>query len=173
MPLDTAASGIAPSPKLTPRQRKALVAGAVGNTVEWVDWALYGIFVKIIADVFFPKADGTVALLSTLAVFAVGFVMRPVGAAFLGAYADRHGRKKGLALTIGLMAGAGFVIALTPGYGTIGIAAPWSSCCRGWPRASPQGASSARPRRSWWSPPRPADVPSPGPGSRYPWRAAS
>ncbi|MGE9692935.1 MULTISPECIES: MFS transporter [unclassified Streptomyces] len=119
-----AAPGTAPSPKLTPRQRKAIVAGSVGNTVEFVDWALYGIFVKIIADVFFPQAEGAVALLSTLAVFAVGFVMRPVGAAVLGAYADRHGRKKGLSLTIGLMAGAGFVIAITPGYETIGIAAP-------------------------------------------------
>ncbi|MFE3598667.1 MFS transporter [Streptomyces sp. NPDC059096] len=124
MTTDTAASGTAPSTKLTPKQRKAIVAGSVGNTVEFVDWALYGIFVKIIADVFFPKADGAVALLSTLAVFAVGFVMRPVGAAVLGAYADRHGRKKGLSLTIGLMAGAGFVIAITPGYETIGIAAP-------------------------------------------------
>ncbi|WP_435195006.1 MFS transporter [Streptomyces sp. NRRL F-5630] len=119
-----AAPGTAPSPKFTPRQRKAIVAGSVGNTVEFVDWALYGIFVKIIADVFFPQAEGAVALLSTLAVFAVGFVMRPVGAAVLGAYADRHGRKKGLSLTIGLMAGAGFVIAITPGYETIGIAAP-------------------------------------------------
>ncbi|MEU6578241.1 MFS transporter [Streptomyces sp. NPDC046805] len=124
MNTDTAASGIAPSNKLTPRQRKAIVAGTVGNAVEWVDWALYAIFVKIIADVFFPKAHGGVALLSTLAIFAVGFVMRPVGAAVLGMYADRHGRKKGLTLTIGLMAGCGFVIAFTPGYETIGIAAP-------------------------------------------------
>lgn len=112
------------STKLNARQRKAIVAGTIGNTVEWVDWALYAIFAAIIADVFFPKSDGAVALLSTLAVFAVGFVMRPVGAAILGAYADRHGRKKGLALTIGLMAGAGFVIAFTPSYESIGIVAP-------------------------------------------------
>ncbi|GAA2608592.1 MFS transporter [Streptomyces axinellae] len=114
----------APSAKLTKAQRKAIVAGTIGNTVEWVDWALYSIFAKIIADVFFAKSEGAVALLATLAVFAVGFVMRPIGAAFLGAYADRHGRKKGLTLTIALMAGASFVIALTPGYQTIGIAAP-------------------------------------------------
>ncbi|MFD8779434.1 MFS transporter [Streptomyces sp. NPDC059916] len=109
---------------MTPAQRKAIVAGTVGNTVEWVDWALYSIFAKIIAGVFFPQGDGATALLSTLAIFAVGFVMRPVGAAVLGAYADRKGRKKGLTLTIGLMAGAGFLIAFTPGYDTIGIAAP-------------------------------------------------
>jgi MFS transporter, MHS family, alpha-ketoglutarate permease len=110
--------------KLTRTQRKAIVAGTIGNTVEWVDWALYTIFAKIIADVFFAKSQGAVALLATLAVFAVGFVMRPVGAAVLGAYADRHGRKKGLTLTVGLMAGASFAIALTPGYATIGVAAP-------------------------------------------------
>ena len=61
------------------------------------------------------RATEPSALLSTLAVFAVGFVMRPVGAAVLGAYADRHGRKKGMTLTVGLMAGAAFVIALIPG----------------------------------------------------------
>ncbi|MGP4021383.1 MFS transporter [Saccharopolyspora sp. 5N708] len=109
------------STRLTETHRKAIVAGTIGNAVEWVDWALYSIFVKIIADEFFPRSDGAVGLLSTLAVFAVGFVMRPVGAAVLGAYADRHGRKKGLTLTIGLMAGSSFVIALTPNYDTIGI----------------------------------------------------
>lgn len=110
--------------KLSPKQRKAIVAGTIGNTVEWVDWALYSIFAKIIAVEFFPGGDETVALLSTLAVFAVGFVMRPIGAAVLGAYADRHGRKKGLTLTVGLMAGASFVIALTPSYSAIGVLAP-------------------------------------------------
>lgn len=112
------------SRRLSPAQRKAIVAGTIGNTVEWVDWALYSIFVKIIADEFFPKGNEAVALLSTLAVFAVGFVMRPIGAAVLGAYADRHGRKKGLTLTVALMASAAFVIALTPSYETIGVLSP-------------------------------------------------
>ncbi|CAM5452652.1 Sialic acid transporter NanT [Streptomyces antimycoticus] len=117
--------GAAPATtRLSGAQRKAIVAGTIGNTVEWVDWALYSIFAKIIADEFFPKGDGAVALLSTLAVFAVGFVMRPVGAAVLGAYADRHGRKKGMTLTVGLMAAAGFVIAITPSYETIGVVSP-------------------------------------------------
>ncbi|MBW8091394.1 MFS transporter [Streptomyces hygroscopicus subsp. hygroscopicus] len=110
--------------RLSGAQRKAIVAGTIGNTVEWVDWALYSIFAKIIADEFFPKGDGAVALLSTLAVFAVGFVMRPVGAAVLGAYADRRGRKKGMTLTVGLMAGAGFVIAITPSYDSVGVVSP-------------------------------------------------
>src|SRR6478609_6288468 len=110
--------------KLNSAQRKAIVAGTIGNTVEWVDWALYSIFAKIIADEFFPKGNGAVALLSTLAVFAVGFVMRPVGAAVLGAYADRRGRKKGMTLTVALMAGAGFIIAITPSYEHIGVFSP-------------------------------------------------
>jgi MHS family alpha-ketoglutarate permease-like MFS transporter len=110
--------------RLTGSQRKAIVAGAIGNTVEWVDWAVYSTLAPIFASQFFPSSDPTAALLSTLAVFAVGFVMRPVGGALLGAYADRHGRKKGLTLTIGLMAGAAFVIAICPTYAAIGIAAP-------------------------------------------------
>ncbi|WP_019548344.1 MFS transporter [Streptomyces sulphureus] len=118
------AEATAATTKLSRSQRKAIVAGTIGNTVEWVDWALYSIFAAVIADVFFPKSEGAVALLATLAVFAVGFVMRPIGAAVLGAYADRNGRKKGLTLTIGLMAGSSFVIALAPGYETIGIVAP-------------------------------------------------
>ncbi|MDA5146314.1 MULTISPECIES: MFS transporter [Streptomyces] len=117
--------GVVSAPgKLSAGQRKAIVAGTIGNTVEWVDWALYSIFAKIIADEFFPKGDGAVALLSTLAVFAVGFVMRPIGAAVLGAYADRRGRKKGMTLTVALMAGAGFLIAITPSYEQIGVLSP-------------------------------------------------
>ena len=122
---DTAAT--APDPtrvRMTPAQRKAVVAGTIGNTVEWVDWALYATFAKIISTQFFPSGNGAAALLSTLAVFAVGFVMRPIGAAVLGMYADRHGRKKGLTLTVGLMAGASFLIAFTPTFATIGVVAP-------------------------------------------------
>jgi MHS family alpha-ketoglutarate permease-like MFS transporter len=110
--------------RLSGKQRKAIVAGAIGNTVEWVDWAVYSTLAPIFASQFFPSGDRAAALLSTLAVFAVGFVMRPIGGALLGAYADRHGRKKGLTLTIGLMAGAALVIAICPTYAAIGIAAP-------------------------------------------------
>jgi MHS family alpha-ketoglutarate permease-like MFS transporter len=110
--------------RLSPRQRKAIVAGSIGNTVEWVDWAVYGSLAPVFAGQFFPGGDSAAALLSTLAVFAVGFVMRPIGGAVLGAYADRHGRKKGLTLTISLMAGAALVIAICPTYTAIGIGAP-------------------------------------------------
>ncbi|GAA5156096.1 MULTISPECIES: MFS transporter [Amycolatopsis] len=110
--------------RLTTHQRKAIVAGAIGNTVEWVDWAVYATFAPVFANQFFAKGNETTALLSTLAVFAVGFVMRPIGGAVLGAYADRHGRKKGLTLTISLMAGASLVIAVCPTYAKIGVLAP-------------------------------------------------
>ncbi|MCU1522791.1 MAG: Transporter [Arthrobacter sp.] len=110
--------------KLSPQGRKAIIAGGIGNAVEWVDWAVYTTFSSIFAHHFFPKGDPIAALLATLAIFAVGFVMRPVGAAVMGAYADRHGRKKGLVLTIGLMAGATAVIGLAPTYETVGILSP-------------------------------------------------
>jgi len=112
------------SHRLTANQRKAIVAGAVGNTVEWVDWAVYATFAPVFAGQFFAGGNETTALLSTLAVFAVGFVMRPIGGAVLGAYADRRGRKKGLTLTISMMAGASIVIALCPTYTQIGVLAP-------------------------------------------------
>jgi MHS family alpha-ketoglutarate permease-like MFS transporter len=120
------ASGVqdAPTTKLSRPQRKAIVAGSIGNAVEWVDWALYATMAPIFAGQFFASEDPLVNLLATLAVFAVGFVMRPIGGAVLGAYADRHGRKKGLTLTIGLMAAASIVIGLTPTYGAIGVLAP-------------------------------------------------
>src|SRR5947209_130317 len=126
--MTTIASSLAVLPasatRLTPAQRRALIAGSIGNAVEWVDWAVYSAFAPIFASQFFPSADRTAALLSTLAVFAVGFIMRPVGGAILGAYADRHGRKKGLTLTISLMAGAALLIAICPTYGQVGLLAP-------------------------------------------------
>lgn len=106
------------------QRKKALFAGSVGNTVEWIDWALYSALAPVFATQFFAPGNPTAGLLATLAVFAVGFVMRPVGGAILGAFADRHGRKKGLTITIAMMAGSAFVIALCPTYDQIGVVAP-------------------------------------------------
>ena len=92
--------------------------------VEWFDWYVYSAFTLYFAPHFFPGTDRTAQLLSTAAVFAVGFVMRPVGAWIMGIYADRHGRKAGLTLSVTLMCLGSLIIACTPGYETIGVAAP-------------------------------------------------
>jgi MHS family alpha-ketoglutarate permease-like MFS transporter len=109
---------------LTHTQKKAIVAATVGTVVEYTDWVIYATFASILAAKFFPAGNSITALLSVFAVFAVGFVMRPIGGAVLGAFADRHGRKKGLTLSIVLMSVASFVIGICPTYEQIGVLAP-------------------------------------------------
>jgi len=101
-----------------------IIGGSAGNLVEWYDWYVYSAFTLYFAPVFFPKGDRTAQLLSAAAVFAVGFVMRPVGAWVMGIYADRHGRKAGLTLSVTLMCAGSLIIGLTPGYASIGVLAP-------------------------------------------------
>jgi MHS family alpha-ketoglutarate permease-like MFS transporter len=112
------------SQRLTGAQKKAVVAATLGTIVEYTDWVIYATFASILAREYFPAGDPLSALLSVFAVFAVGFVMRPVGGAVLGAFADRYGRKAGLTISILLMSIASLIIGLCPGYETIGIAAP-------------------------------------------------
>lgn len=102
----------------------AIVGGSAGNLVEWYDWYAYTALSLYFAGAFFPKGDRTAQLLSTAAVFAVGFLMRPVGAWIMGSYGDRHGRKAGLALAVGLMAAGSLMIAAAPTYAQAGIASP-------------------------------------------------
>ena len=110
---------------LTPRQRLAAIfGGSIGNLVEWYDWYVYSAFALYFAPVFFPDGDLTAQLLNSAAIFAVGFLMRPVGGWLMGRYADRHGRKSGLTFSVLLMCAGSLLIALTPGYETIGVAAP-------------------------------------------------
>jgi MFS transporter, MHS family, alpha-ketoglutarate permease len=109
---------------LTPEQKKAILAATLGTVVEWTDWLIYATFASVLASQFFPSNDATANLLSILAVFAVGFAIRPVGGAVLGAFGDRYGRKRGLTLSISLMACASFVIGICPTYASIGVAAP-------------------------------------------------
>lgn len=104
--------------------RKARVAVAIGNFVEWFDFAIYGYFAAVIGRVFFPTAEPGIALLSSLAVFAVGFVSRPLGGLIFGPVGDRYGRKPVLAITIAGMGLVTALIGLLPGYASIGIAAP-------------------------------------------------
>jgi MFS transporter, MHS family, alpha-ketoglutarate permease len=106
------------------RRLRNILGGSAGNLVEWFDWYAYAAFTLYFAPVFFPKGEPTAQLLSTAAVFAVGFFMRPVGAWIMGVYADRKGRKAGLTLSVTLMCTGSLIIGLTPGYATIGVAAP-------------------------------------------------
>src|SRR5688572_1240871 len=110
---------------LTPvRRLRSIFSGSVGNLVEWYDWYAYLAFAIYFAPHFFPQGDTTAQLLNTAAVFAVGFLMRPVGGWLMGIYADRHGRKAALMLSVLLMCAGSLVIALAPGYQSIGLAAP-------------------------------------------------
>ena len=110
---------------MTPAQRlRSIFSGSVGNLVEWYDWYVYAAFSLYFAEVFFPGGDRTSQLLKTAAIFAVGFLMRPLGAWLLGRYADRHGRKRALMLSVVMMCTGSLMIACTPGYASIGVAAP-------------------------------------------------
>jgi MHS family alpha-ketoglutarate permease-like MFS transporter len=101
-----------------------IVGGSTGNLVEWYDWYVYAAFALYFAPSFFPQGDATAQLLNSAAVFAVGFLMRPIGAWIMGIYADRKGRKAGLTLSVSLMCAGSLLIALTPGYASIGAWAP-------------------------------------------------
>ncbi|MEV0279683.1 MFS transporter [Streptomyces sp. NPDC050610] len=105
---------------------RQLAAASVGNAAEWYDWYAYSFLAVFFADQIFPKGSGNslVPLLSTFAVFAVGFFMRPVGGLLMGAVADRHGRRTALTVTILLMGGGSLLVALTPTYAAVGVLAP-------------------------------------------------
>ncbi|MDO5534559.1 MAG: MFS transporter [Propionibacteriaceae bacterium] len=131
----------------TRTRRRSLFAGTVGNLVEWFDWSVYGFFVPVFASSFFPVGDRFTEILAAFTVFAVGFFFRPLGGAVLGSYADRHGRRAGMTLTILLMAGASALIALLPTYAQIGVAAPVlltvARCVQGFSAGGEFGTSSA------------------------------
>jgi len=95
-----------------------------GNFLEMYDFMVFGYYATAIAKTFFPGDDPFASLMLTLMTFGAGFLMRPLGAIILGAYIDHHGRRKGLLLTLGLMAIGTLTIALVPGYATLGAAAP-------------------------------------------------
>lgn len=104
--------------------RKVIFASSVGTLIEWYDFYIFGSLAPIIAMQFFPKTNPTAALLSTLATFAAGFIVRPFGALVFGRLGDMVGRKYTFLLTLILMGGSTFAIGLVPGYDSIGFAAP-------------------------------------------------
>lgn len=113
-------------PAASPPRRifRNIFGGSAGNLVEWFDWYVYSAFALYFAHAFFPKGDQTAQLLQTAAIFAVGFVMRPIGAWLMGVYADHKGRKAGLMLSVSLMCVGSLLIAIAPSYAQAGVLSP-------------------------------------------------
>jgi MHS family alpha-ketoglutarate permease-like MFS transporter len=110
---------------LSPLDRtKAIVAGSAGNLIEWYDYFVYAFTALYFSAEFFPAGDRTAQLLATAGVFAVGFLLRPLGGWFFGYYADRHGRRKAMVASILMMGGGSLLIAILPTYEQIGALAP-------------------------------------------------
>jgi MHS family alpha-ketoglutarate permease-like MFS transporter len=118
------ATAVASSDSSNAKRIRDILGGSAGNLVEWYDWYAYSVLTIYFAPVFFPKEDATAQLLSAAAIFAVGFLMRPIGAWLMGIYSDRHGRKSGLTLSVALMAGGSLMIAAAPTYAAAGWIAP-------------------------------------------------
>lgn len=110
--------------RVSGRRLRSIFGGSAGNLVEWYDWYVYSAFALYFAKSFFPPGSQTAQLLNAAAVFAVGFLMRPVGGWLMGRYADRHGRRAALSLSVLLMCAGSLLIAVTPSYAAIGVAAP-------------------------------------------------
>lgn len=108
----------------TARRLKAIFVGSAGNLVEWFDFYAYSAFALYFAKSFFPDESQTAQLLNAAAIFAVGFLMRPVGGWLFGHVADRHGRRLALTVSVMMMCFGSLIIAITPTYATIGVAAP-------------------------------------------------
>ena len=103
--------------------RRAAAASFIGNFIEWFDYATYSYLAVVIGQVFFPSSDKTVETMSAFGVFAMSFLLRPVGAVVWGAWGDRFGRRWALSWSILIMSGSTFLIAFLPGYSTLGMGA--------------------------------------------------
>lgn len=122
---DGIANGTAAAARVQHRTlRRAATASFLGNFIEWFDYASYSYFATVIARVFFPASDPKLALVETFAVFALSFLLRPIGAIVWGNWGDKRGRKWALSVSILIMAGSTFAIGCLPGYAQIGVAAP-------------------------------------------------
>ncbi|MED4072795.1 MFS transporter [Priestia endophytica] len=108
----------------TKRITSNIFKGSVGNLIEWYDWYVYSAFAIYFSSQFFPQGSSTSQLLNTAAIFAVGFLMRPLGSLIFGRYADKYGRRAALTLSITIMASGSLIIACTPSYESIGIFSP-------------------------------------------------
>ena len=107
-----------------PGNTRIIAAGAIGNVLEWYDFAVYGYFAAAIGRTFFPSEDKVAQVLAAFGIFAVGFLMRPVGGALIGYIGDRLGRRAALTFSVAAMAIPTFLVGVLPGYHTLGLAAP-------------------------------------------------
>jgi MHS family proline/betaine transporter-like MFS transporter len=107
-----------------PSTRRAIAAGMIGNLLEWYDFAIYGYFAATIGRVFFPAQDPVAQVLSAFGIFALGYLMRPLGGMVVGHIGDRHGRRAALTFSISAMAVPTFLVGVLPGHATLGVAAP-------------------------------------------------
>ena len=112
------------SKELTSSVKKAVAGAAIGNLIEWFDYASYGYLAVVIAAVFFAPGNATAALLGAFAVFSVSFIVRPIGGLIWGHLGDKIGRKRVLVMTITIMSISTFTIGLLPSYAAIGVMAP-------------------------------------------------
>src|SRR5579872_824368 len=124
MNVSTSLHGTSPAPADRMSKVRTVFRVASGNFLEMYDFFLFGAYAGAIGTAFFPNDNEFVRLMASFMAFGAGFLMRPLGAIFLGAYIDRHGRRAGLLLTLTLMAVGTLTLALVPGYATIGLLAP-------------------------------------------------
>ena len=108
----------------TNRTRRIIAAGAIGNVLEWYDFSIYGYFAVAIGRTFFPKEDPVAQILSAFGVFAIGYLMRPLGGALVGHIGDKFGRRAALTFSVTAMALPTFLVGVLPGYDVLGVAAP-------------------------------------------------
>jgi len=119
--MTTAINPTATTAASRPSMRRTLLGTGIGNAVEWYDWAVYATFTPFLAGALFNPKDPTSAVLSTLAIFAVGFVARPFGGFLFGWIGDRIGRKSSMTLAVGLASVGSLLIAVAPSYGSVGV----------------------------------------------------
>ena len=124
--MNNAGTSVSPSAHKPAHMYQLIAAASIGNALEWFDLLIYGYFAVTISRLFFPSTNETVSLLMALGTFGISYLARPFGAIFLGAYADRAGRKASLLLSIVLMMVGTFLMLIMPSYATIGILAPIS-----------------------------------------------
>src|SRR5688572_11397876 len=109
---------------IAPSRRRAIIAGSIGNAIEWFDWTIYASFAIFFSGQFFPQGNETAALINSYLIFWGGFLMRPLGGWAIGMFADRHGRKAAVAFAVTMISGGSLLIGIVPTYAQIGFFAP-------------------------------------------------